>query len=119
MIRKSSTFGIEKTPSLDVIYENLTHVFDENIYSFFKFKKEYEKENKALLIRNEELKNEDDITNAFDSFLNFDIPKNENTFHFKFQYKTIESKFWKQDSLLGNYFMVLIILKVAKEDFLT
>lgn len=91
MIRNSSTFGIEKTPSLDVIYENLTHVFDDNIGSFFKFKKEYEEENKAFLIRNKELKNEDDITNVFDSFLNFEIPKNENKFHFKFQYKTIES----------------------------
>jgi hypothetical protein len=91
MIRNSSTFGLEKTPSLDVIYENLTHVFDDNINSFFKFKKEYEEENKAFLIRNEELKNEDDITNVFDSFLNFEIPKNENKFHFKFQYKTIES----------------------------
>lgn len=91
MIRNSSTFGIEKTPSLDVIYENLAHVFDDNINSFFKFKKEYEEENKAFLIRNEELKNEDDITNVFDSFLNFEIPKNENKFHFKFQYKTIES----------------------------
>jgi len=91
MIRNLSTFGIEKTPSLDGIYENLTHVFDDNIDSFFKFKKEYEEENKALLIKNGELNNEDDITNAFDSFLNFDIPKNENKFHFKFQYKTIES----------------------------
>lgn len=91
MIRNSSTFGLEKTPSLDVIYENLVQVFDDNINSFFKFKKEYEEENKAFLTRNEELRNEDDITNVFDSFLNFDIPKNENKFHFKFQYKTIES----------------------------
>jgi hypothetical protein len=87
----NSSFGIEKTPSLDVIYENLIQVFDENIHGFFKFKNDNEEVNKDLLKRNNELKNEDDITNAFDSFLNFDIPKNENKFHFKFQYKTIES----------------------------
>ncbi|SHF85015.1 hypothetical protein SAMN05443549_101569 [Flavobacterium fluvii] len=91
MIRNSSTFGIEKTPSLDVIYENLVQVFDENIHGFFEFKNENEKINEDLLVRNNELKNEDDISNVFDSFLNFEIPKNENKFHFKFQYKTIES----------------------------
>lgn len=91
MIKNSSSFGIEKTPSLDIIYENLIQVFDENIQGFFKFKKDYEEANNDLLKRSDELKNEDDISNAFDSFLNFDIPKNENKFHFKFQYKTIES----------------------------
>lgn len=91
MIRNLSTFGIEKTPSLDGIYENLVQTFDENIHAFFNFKKEYEEANKEALVRNDKLKNEDDISNAFDSFLNFELPKNENIFHFKFQYKTIES----------------------------
>jgi hypothetical protein len=40
---------------------------------------------------NKELINEDDISNAFDSFLNFELPKNENGFHFKFQFKAIAS----------------------------
>jgi hypothetical protein len=91
MIRNSSTFGTERTPSLAVIYENLVQVIDQNIHGFFKFKKENEEANKGSLLRNNELKNEDDISNTFDSFLNFEIPKNENSFHFKFQYKTIES----------------------------
>jgi hypothetical protein len=91
MIRKSSTFGTEKTPSLDVIYENLVQVLDYNIHGFFEFKKEYEEANKDSLIRNDKLKNEDDTTNAFNSFLNFELSKNENRFHFIFQHKTIES----------------------------
>jgi hypothetical protein len=91
MIRNSSTFGTEKTPLLDVIYENLVQVFDENIHSFLQFKKDYELANKDLLVRNNELKNEDDITNSLSLYLNFDLPKNENQFHFTFQYKTIES----------------------------
>lgn len=92
MIIISSSFRIEKTPSLDVIYENLIKVFDENIHSFLQFKNDYELANKSMLLKNDELKNEDDITNALSLYLNSDLPKNENKFHFTFQHKTIESK---------------------------
>lgn len=87
----SSTSGIENIPPIFPIYENLIALIDENINQFFQFKIDYESENKDLIVKNMGLKKEDDITNAFDSFLNIEIPKNENNFLFKFQANTIES----------------------------
>jgi hypothetical protein len=54
MIRNLSTFKSEKAPLLDVIYENLIQIFDDNIHRFIVFKKEYENANKDYLIKNKE-----------------------------------------------------------------